>query len=144
MAEKWEMPSLKCLTRYSYYIVTNRWAPSDTTVTLLCCCFPSASRHSLIQFLSTLGNFDKVNKEAVFIWWSAWFKGSGNIGIGDYWMFFISRCLKDTQERSDIIWVSAQTCTLYCFNLVTFHIRVWQLRKKNISANQNWNISSQK
>lgn len=144
MAEKWEMPSLKCLTRYSYYIVTNRCAPSDTTVILLCCCcFPFASRHSLIEFLSTLGNFDKVNKEAVFIWWSAWFKGSGNTGLGDYWMFLFPGASKILRKRSDIIWVSAQTCTLYCFNLVTFHIRVWQL-KKNISSNQNWNISSQK
>lgn len=65
------------------YIVTNWWTPSDTTVKLLCCsCFPSASRHSLIQFLSTLGNFDKMNSEAVFIWWSACSKEALTLGLG--------------------------------------------------------------
>ena len=50
------------------YMVTDRQTPGDTTVMLLCCgYFPSASRHSWIQFLHTLGNADKVNMEAVFI-----------------------------------------------------------------------------
>lgn len=77
---------------------------------LCCCCFPSASRHSLVQFLGALGNFDKVNKEAVFAGCSACFKGSSNIGIGDYCMFSLFPGTSEIlRKRSGIIWVNAQT-----------------------------------
>lgn len=70
-----------------------------------------------IQFLSTLGNSDKVSLELVFIWWSAWFKGSGNIGIGDYRMFFISRYLKRYLGKGQILLVSVHK-HVHCIVLI--------------------------
>lgn len=124
------MPSLKCLTRYSLLHcdkpMGSQWYHCYVALLLFSICFQTAWYNFsvlweiLIKWTRKQFSFDGQHgsKEAV------------TLGLGIIECFLFPGASKILRKRSDIIWVSAQTCTLYCFNLVTFHIRVWQLRKR--------------